>query len=763
MNYKARYNRIKDRVSSMSVTEKAELVCGLKGPSSGDGTVSCRTAAEDASESLVRMTESDIVYPSQSMLACSFDTDTVKKAASFIGRGNRMNGRQLVMGPSAAVMRSPLDGRNSERFSEEPFLTGKMAAAFLNGLRESGVEGCLTELGCAHSEEGLYSADHIVDPDTLGGLYLESFRIAVKEGEPSAVMLSPGRLNGRYIWLDSDLLARLRKETGFDGTVILPEHVPGDRITAIQSGADMLRGSGPSDVKKIEKAVRKEELPQEALDAAAIRVGTLLENYGDIPVITGNDMKAAMSAARNTARECMVLLKNEDGMLPLAAGGKVAVIGFAAEEMPRELPDLFSIPYPGGSSLLDGFRDCGTDVIYEKGYNADGSTNPTLISRAREAVKEAGRGIFVIGLPEGTESRGYDKKDMRLPDGVLRLADFLVSDGYPVACVIMTASAVEMPFEYGMKAVLYCGYCGSAAGLAAADILTGRTEPSGRLSFSWPASASMTAPEQRNIYREGLATGHRAAELGRAFTGYPLGYGLSYSRTEFLGARTDKHVIIGEHQKVDILYRIRNSGDRAAAFVPQVYLRRGSSPLRKLVAFRKIYLLPGQIKNEHIEIDASDFMIRDPATGENVFCAGQYTLELSNFCSADGIMDTFEMSVFPKEFTSVSPVEERTGMNSSLFSGTGGKETEQHPEKNRDEITFREAAGTMSGRNLNAELEAVLEETERPCREQWEKAVADLPVMTFVSMKEDAVDAGRASRAVKAAVRQQAGGHWFGG
>lgn len=762
MNYKARYNRIKDRVSSMSVTEKAELVCGLKGPVSGEGTVSCRRPEAEGQETLIKTTVSDIIYPSPSMMACSFDTDAVRKAASFIGRENRVRGRQLVTGPSGAVMRSPLDGRNSERFSEEPLLAGKMAAAFLGGLKDTGVEGCLTELGCAHSEDGLYSADHVADPDTIGEMYLESFRIAVRDGEPSAVMLSPGKLNGRYIWQDSALLAKLRQETGFDGAVIVPEHVPGDRIAAVSAGADLIAGATGKDVKAIETAVRKGELDQEALDRAAIRVSALLENYGDVPVITGADPKAAMNAARNTARDSMVLLKNEDGMLPLSAGEKTAVIGYAAEDRPRELPDLFSMSAPCGASLLEGFEDCGTEFIYEQGYNADGSTNPALISRAREAVREAGRGILVIGLPEAAESRGYDRKDMRLPDGILRLADFLISDGYPLACVIMTASAVEMPFEYGMKAVLFCGYCGSAAGYAAADIITGRTEPSGRLSFSWPSNASMTVPEDRHVYREGLATGHRAAELGKEFRGYPLGHGLSYSKTEFLGARTDKHVIIGEHQKVDILFRVKNSGDREAAFVPQVYLRRGSSPVRKMVAFRKIFLLPGQIKNEHIEVEASEFMIRDPASGEKVFCAGQYTLELSDSCSAEGILDTFEMSVFPKEFTSVAPAEERTGMNSSLIRSYGKRDDAEFAERNRDEITFRESAKTMPGRNLNAELRDVLDEAERPFHDQWEKAVTDLPVMTFTSMAEDAVDAGRASRAVRAAVRQHTGGHWFG-
>ncbi len=761
MNYKARYNRIKERVSSMSVTEKAEIVCGLRGPVAGEGAVSCRT--QDEGEGLIKTSQTDIIYPSPSMLACSFDADTVRKSAASFGRRNRVAGRQLVIGPSAAVMRSVLDGRNSERFSEEPFLTGKMAAAFLNGLRDTGVEGCLTELGCAHSEERLYSADHIVDPDTFGELYLESFRIAVRDGEPSAVMLSPGKVNGRYIWLDSELLGRLRKETGFDGTVILPRHVPGDRISAMSAGADLLTGASRRDVRNIETAVRKNYLSRESLDNSAIRVSALMENFGDIPVITGDDIEAAMSTARNTARESMVLLKNEDGMLPLLSGEKIAVIGCAAEDAPRELPGLFSTPSPCGTSLLDGFRDCGTDFIYEQGYNTDGSTNPDLIARARDAVKEAGKGIVAIGLPEAVESEGYDRKDMKLPDGILRLIDFLITDGYPLACVVMTASPVNMPFEYGMKAILYCGYCGSAAGLAAADIITGRANPSGHLSFSWPVRASMTAPESSRVYSEGMATGHRARELGRDFEGYPFGYGMGYAPTEFLGARIDKHVIIGEHQRVDILFRVKNSGERAAAFVPQVYLRRGSSTIRKMVAFRKIYLLPGQIKNEHIEVEASDFMIRDPKTGDRVFCAGQYTLELAQYCADDGILDSFEMSVFPKEWNSVSPLEERTGMNSEVIRNAGRSDAVNTADRNRDEVTFREADRTMPGRTLNAELRSVLEETERLCHDEWEKAVTDLPIMTFNSMTDAAVDPARAARAARAAVRKNTGGRWFGG
>ncbi|MBP0968933.1 MAG: glycoside hydrolase family 3 C-terminal domain-containing protein [Oscillospiraceae bacterium] len=761
MNYKARYNRIKDKVTAMPLTEKAETVCCRGAIAAAEGTESLRTAKTDVSAGIIREETREISYPAASMLACGFDTDTAEEVAATVAEEYRSAGKNFAIGPSGAIMRSPLDGMNSSRFSEEPYLTGKMAASFLRGLRKRGVEGCLTELGCGHSEDRKYTAENVVEPGVFGDLYLESFRIAVSEGEAMALLMSDAKMNDERLWLSRETTERLRKELSFDGAFVRPAGAADDPSFSVAAGADLLLAAESGTEKRLAEAVKRGKLDVRILDSAAVRVSAIADSLKDVPVVLGHDEAAAMGTARRAARECMVLLKNEDSFLPLKDGDKVAIIGSAAEKRPEETYRMFSSLRPSGKTLLEGLGEYGIDIVYAKGYNADGSTNPGLVHDARNALKEAGKGILTLDLPSGTESEGYDRKDMKLPDGMLRLADFLLEEGLPLACVIMSASPVEMPFEYGMKSILFTGHCGDATGTAAADILTGRIDPSGRLAFSWPSRTSMIVPSEKHIYREGYATGHRSYELGHDFSGYPFGYGLSYSQIEYLGSRIDKHVIIGERQTADILVRIKNNGERASAFVAQVYLRRGTSRMRRLAAFKKIWLLPGQIRNEHIEVEASRFREFDPATSEKVFCAGQYTLELAVSAGDEGVLESFDMSVFPKEWNTVPSVEEWNGdwIEKKL---TELKRRKEDAPRTEEDVTFRDVHRTMAGRALLTELKESLDSEDRHFLEQWKDAVLDMPAVTAEKLVDLRIDSRMVLKAVRATVRKEAGGLGFG-
>lgn len=760
MNYKARYNRIREKIAVLPVSDKAELICCSGLDQAPEGTESFRKELPGSRTSMIIEETRGLSYPAASMIGCSFDTEMAAMAAASLAEEYRADGKKFVTGPSAAIMRSPLDGRNSRRFSEEPYLTGKMAAAFLNGFRSKGVEGCLTELGCCHSEGGKYSSDNAVDPAVFGDLYLESFRIAVEEGDALAVRLSEARMNGYRLWLSSSELKRLRAETSFDGAFVLPPGVADDAVAAVGAGTNLLPGADENAAKKLENAVKKGRLSMQSADEAAVRAYAISDSLKNSPVVLRRDSNAAFSTARRIARECMVLLKNEEGFFPLKDGEKIAVIGYAAEKKPEETFRMFSSLEPSGSTLREGLAEYGTQVVYAKGYNPDGSTNPAMVREAREALREAGKGILAVDLPSGAESDGYDRGDMKLPDGILRLADFLLEEDIPVACVVMTASPVELPFEYGMKAVFFAGHCGDATGIAAADIITGRTDASGRLSFSWPARTSMIVAADRHVYSEGYATGHRARELGNVFEGYPFGYGRSYTDVEYLGSAIDKHVIIGEHQKVAVLVRVRNNSDRAGSFVAQVYLRRGSGRMRRLVAFSKIRLLPGQIKNETIEIDASRFKEFDPSSSMKVFCAGQYTLELAVDSSDEGILESFDLSVFPKEWNTVPFADEwnegalKRQMEETASRLDGAAVT-------AGEISFKKARNTISGKALYTEFEKTLDGVARPYHDKWKAALMEMPIMTVNSLAGKPIDDRTVARTVRAAVRNENGGIGF--
>jgi len=551
-------------------------------------------------------------FPSPSALACSFDRTLVSDVAGAIGREASEKGVSLLLAPSLSIKRNPIGGRNFEYFSEDPLVAGELGAAYINGLDRTGVEGCLRHFVCGNTENKRYVANSCVDERTLNEIYLEPFRIALKKSQPAAVMTAVNRVNGEYC-SESDNLIRekLRDKFGFNGVVMSDFGAVNDRIAALKASLDIeMPGKTSATTEQIIEAVRSGELSESVLDETAKRIVELSISCKRNKKNSGLFSERHPREARIAAGESAVLLKN-DGSLPIQKGTRIAVIGASAEKLTIQ----------GDSSQIDcddvNFVAClkerGFEVSYSAGCNDDGTTNDMMIREARETARGGDITVVVINLPYGEQTEGVDRSSLSLPDGVLKLVDQLLLDDIRVSVLLCVGSPVELPFERRVSSILLMGLAGEAAGEAAADILTGRVIPSGKLAETWPrrlnnvpANAYYNKNRKNSEYREGVWVGYRYFDAAGVDPLFPFGYGLSYTTFEYLG------ISLGYGSRKGTLCAtvgVRNTGALCGAEVVQLYVGKTKSDQKQLKGFEKVILLPGQTTFLKFELTMMDFSV----------------------------------------------------------------------------------------------------------------------------------------------------------
>ncbi|SCJ18706.1 Thermostable beta-glucosidase B [uncultured Flavonifractor sp.] len=565
-------------------------------------------------------------FPSASLSACSWDPELLSLEAAAIAEEAAALHVGLVLGPGACMKRNPLCGRNFEYLSEDPFLAGKLAAGFIRGAEGSGIGTSLKHFAANNQEYRRFLSSSQMDERTLRELYLPAFEIAVKEGKPSSVMCAYNQVDDIFCASNKRLLTDiLRTEWGFGGVVVTDWGALHNRTESFRAGCDLAMpgGSGYGEAEALQ-AVKDGTLPEAQVDACARRVLELLLKEAwvqqDTPPV---DLEAHHALAARVAAESIVLLKNEAHILPFAAGTRVALIG-AMAETPR---------YQGAGSShinptrLTSLRDALPDAPYVKGCEKDGSADDALIAEAAEAAKTAEAVVLCVGLPDTYESEGFDRENMKMPDGHNRLVEAVAKANKNTVVVLMCGSAVETPWADQVKGILFAGLSGQAGGTAIADALYGRVNPSGRLAESWPmryedcpSSACYGEGFTDAEYREGIFVGYRYYDSANVPVRFPFGYGLSY--TSF--ACSDLHVT-GD----TVTVRVANTGKCAGSEVVQMYIRppKGalSRPVRELKGFAKVFLAPGEEKTVSMPLNDRSFAVWN--NGWSVQ-KGTYTIEV---------------------------------------------------------------------------------------------------------------------------------------
>lgn len=553
-------------------------------------------------------------FPSAATIANSWDESLGKEVGKALGEEAYAQQVNILLGPGLNIKRNPLCGRNFEYFSEDPYLSGKMAAAYIKGIQSQGVYACPKHLAVNSQELRRMAMNSVLDERTLREIYLTGFEIAVKEGEPGAIMTSYNEINGIYANENKHLLKEiLRDEWKFDGIVITDWGASNDHVLGVAAGSDLeMPAPGLDSARELVKAVEKGQISMEELDNCVDRlldaVLTLTHNSGKEKGIF--DKELHQNIARKAASESAVLLKNEENILPIASGTKVAIIGDFAMEPRYQGAGSSMVNSTCLDSVARSIRDYDLQVVgISRGYKRNGTEDAILRREALDLAADAEIVIYCFGLNELSESEGMDRTHLKIPQNQIELLYEIVQINVNVVGVLSAGAVVEMPWEYCMKALLYGGLYGQAGASAMLDILTGKISPSGHLSETYPLKYEDVPTfyyfpsHQRNAeYRESIFVGYRYYDIGKIKIQYPFGYGLSYTTFEY----SDINV-----NEFGVRFTLTNKGTFDGAEVAQLYVGKEDSqifrPAKELKGFAKVFLKAGKSRTVEIFFDDKTF------------------------------------------------------------------------------------------------------------------------------------------------------------
>lgn len=582
-------------------------------------------------------------FPTAVTTACSWDRDLIYRMGQALAEECLQHDVSVLLGPGVNMKRSPLCGRNFEYFSEDPELAGEMGAAFIAGVQSMGIGTALKHFAGNSQEMKRMTSNSIIDDRALREVYLRAFEKAVKKSQPWMVMNAYNLLNGTYCsendWLQNKVL---RDEWGFEGAVVSDWGAVNDRVAGLNGGNDLeMPSSGGINDAKIVEAVKCGVIDEDTLDERVDKlVDIILKGAANRRPGYKFDVKAHNLLSRQIAEQSMVLLKNEDNILPLkrAEGEYVAVIGTFADK-PRYQGEGSSVINP---TMIDSgrraFNNSPIDVKFADGYDRSGKrkNEDAYITEACNLAKNASKAVVFIGLTDDYESEGFDRTTMKLPDGHNRLVEAVSRVNENVIVVLQGGSPVEMPWADDVKAILNAYLGGQSVAPAIVDVLTGKANPCGKLAETYPiclkdTPTSFRYPDSKEDvqYRESIFIGYRYYDKVERNVRFPFGFGLSYTSFEYSDIRLrKKNLTKGESTKVT--FTIKNTGDVAGAEIAQVYVGKPESRVfrapKELKGFVKVYLEPGEEKKVSVELDDRAFAFWNTATDGWCVESGEYNI-----------------------------------------------------------------------------------------------------------------------------------------
>lgn len=581
-------------------------------------------------------------FPAPSALACSWDRELIERIGVAVGEECQQENVAMILSPAINIKRTPLCGRNHEYFSEDPYLTGELASAYINGIQSQGVGACVKHFAGYNQETNRMTVNSIIDERALREIYLSAFERVVKKSNPWAIMTSYNKVNGTYTSENTHLLSDiLRKEWGYDGVTVSDWGGVNNRVDALKAGLD-LEMPGPTryNTEQIVKAVADGELSEDALNSAVSRILNLV-------VTAVNNKKphflynkeAHNALARKGAIRSAVLLKNEDDILPISKTAQIAVIGDFAKH---------PVIAGGGSSEVNPIRvSCAYDELfvqeisfaYADGYNPlDDNPREELITDAVRKAKNAEVVVIYAGLAHGSENEGFDRTSMNLPESQNKLISEVAKVNPNIVVVLHGGAPVAMPWIDDVKAVLTMHLAGQAGSAASIDLLFGNKSPSGKLAETYPILATDAPATQyispnsnTSVYRDSLFVGYRYYNSAEKEVLFPFGHGLSYTKFKYSGLRISKNYI-DENDEIIVSFNVKNVGDIEGAEIPQLYISKKDSviirPDLELREFARIFLQPGEEQEVTFKLDKSAFAFFNAKTNSYEVESGLYSIKI---------------------------------------------------------------------------------------------------------------------------------------
>jgi beta-glucosidase len=634
-------------VATLSLEERAALTSGasfwttktagaIPGVTLEDGPHGVRHQTGHADHLGISPSEPATCFPPATALAQTWDPTLIEQVGEALAAEARHYGVDVLLGPGVNIKRDPRCGRNFEYFSEDPYLSGRLATSWVHGLQGGGVGASLKHFAANNQESERMRVSADVDARPLREIYLRSFERVVREAAPWTVMASYNRLNGvpttQHRWLLTDIL---RDEWGFEGAVVSDWGAVSDRAAAIAAGLDlqMPGGDGVAD-EEVAAAVREGRLDEHAVTQSATRVAALaeqartasIEHPSTVPPFDDHHDLARMIASR-----AIVLLRNDGGVLPLPTSDDLAVIGAFAQE-PRI--------QGGGSSRVNPTRvdvalnEIGEiasgSVSYSEGYRADATDGPDLLNEAVASARAAGAAVVFVGLGSHEEIEGTDRQHLRLPEAQLELVQAVLEVQPRTVVVLVHGGVVELNELRGVPALVDASILGQAGGGAIADVVFGRVNPSGRLAETIPQRLE-DAPSFLNFpgdglrvrYGEGIFVGYRGYDRMRREVEFPFGHGLSFTTFNYgdLDIQAREDTVIAR-------LSITNSGSRDGREIVQLYSSKEDGASRapvELRGFAAVSIAAGATQDVEIAFDLSDLRIWDVKSDAWLLESGRYT------------------------------------------------------------------------------------------------------------------------------------------
>ena len=578
-------------------------------------------------------------FPTAATLANSWDVRLLEKVGEGLGIEAAAEDVNVLLGPGINIKRNPLCGRNFEYYSEDPYLSGKLAAAMIKGIQSNGIAACVKHFAVNSQELRRMTMDSVLDERTLREIYITAFEIAIKEGKPKSLMTSYNMVNGVYANENEHLLMDiLRKDIGFDGMVVTDWGASNDHALGVKNGSSLeMPAPGLDSARELLEALKTGKISESDID---VRVDELI----DITLSTKNKKKPQDKAkmfednntlAREAARKSIVLLKNEENILPLDKSKKVAIIGDFA----------FSPRYQGaGSSMVNATIVEDAQKIIKKldlniigmahGYSRVDKEDELLVNEAIELAKQADIVLYFFGLNEASESEGLDRTHLRIPNNQVELLEKLSKVNENIVGIISAGSCIEMPWEKNLKGILH-GYLFGQAGMGAVfELLNGEYSPSGKLSESIvkkyedvPNIKYYPSKERTSEYRESIFVGYRYFTTANVPVMYPFGYGLSYTKFKYSDIEADRD---------KVSFYIENTGEFAGEEIAQLYIGLKESKIFRakleLKGFEKVFLNSGEKKKVTILFDDKAFRFYNVATNAFEIEGGEYDIYIGSSC-----------------------------------------------------------------------------------------------------------------------------------
>lgn len=572
-----------------------------------------------------------VAYPSLQMLANTWNLETVREYAACVADDCLDAGADILLGPGVNIKRSPLCGRNFEYFSEDPYLAGVLGREYISAMQAEGAGACLKHFCANNLEYNRLQQSSEVDERTLREIYYKPFEIAC-EAKPVSVMSSYNRINGVYGSEYKKGYEVLRKEYGFDGMIMSDWDAVRDRTKAAKAGCDLEMPFHPEHYEALVADYKAGKITEEEIDICAQRVLDLVYRCKELQKgkKRRHTLEERIAFTQKAEEEGIVLLKN-DGVLPLKAGKTVSMCGWFARPCAynRKKPELVCGGGSGSVKRLTPMfdmleimqREYGGAIVYEPAFSEDG-VNSSFMNPGKAVENAAVSDINIVFAGTGAhlESEGGDRQTMKLYSAQERTILETAAVNPNTVVVLFAGSPIDMnEWIDEVAAVVYVGFPGERGGEAIANVLTGKVNPCGKTSETFPLSyedtpaANCYTDSKVTRYEEGIDVGYRYYDTYSVPVLFPFGHGLSYSNFVYGGLKlkTDGNAF-------EVSYEIENNSARDGKEISQVYVRAMSSyvyrPYKELKGFAKTLVKAGGTEKVTITLDSRAFEYWSTAT-----------------------------------------------------------------------------------------------------------------------------------------------------